>query len=252
MKNKNQTIIAICGYENIWIKYVEILEKNNINIPLIILNDFYNGEHFKYEDKEYLNLDLLNKGIVPNTYQTNGLGKECLSQIYNYQFYFDLMFDRMELNANKPKISSFEKNYIITNLMDYYIHKLKKKQFDFIFFSNIPHNIFDFSLYVACLITNTRTLLIRKEAFDTIYIKENFFKERSVHFENYLKNHYKNKVISYKKIESYINQLQNNDYKKIQPDYMKKQEKEKDKGSLTYFLQKSVKTSLPNFYNYFL
>lgn len=252
MKNKILPVtIAICGYENIWIEYTKILEKKDFNIPLVILNGFNSGEHYHSDDKEYLNLDLLNKGIIPDYYKVQGLGKDYLSQIYHYQFYFDLMFDRFELNANKPKFSSFEKNHIITNLMDYYIHTLKNKQFDFVFFSNIPHNIFDFSFYIACLITNTKTLLVRKEAFNTIHINENFFEENSTKFKKALQKITKDRIVTYQEIESYIKRLQNNNYKKIQPNYMKSQENEKNKGSLLYLLQKGFRKNFLNLYSHF-
>jgi len=241
--------IGICGYENIWIEYTEILQKNDINVCLMTVLDFNDNEHLIQKDKEVLNLSLLNKGIVPDYYSPGGLDKKQLTTIYHYQIYFDLMFDRQELNANKPKLSSFEKNQIITNLIDYYLYILKEKNLDFVMFSNIPHNIFDFSLYIACIMISMRTLLLRKEAFNTIHISENFFDE-NYELNKALKQ--RNQVIvNYEEIESYIRQLEDSDYKKIQPDYMKKQEAEKNKGSLIYFIKKVFSINPLLTYKYF-
>lgn len=70
------------------------------------------------------------------------------------------IFDRAEIDANHPQICHWERSHLIGKISSFYLRMVRSS--DFVFFGDVPHNVYDYLLYVICRIRKISMYVLKK------------------------------------------------------------------------------------------
>ena len=144
------------------------------------------------------------------------------------------MMDR--LDYDQKSFPASQRIYWFCSLIEVWLGIIKKKNIDIVFSPSVPHRVFDYALYVACLIKNVRFIMFQHTSYGILTLLiEDIESIKPIFNESNISLNFNEKKDILKTISKCTKRIENS-YKTAQPYYMKEQEKSYNRSFIERWL----------------